>query len=397
MSDVGTIFVFSKRPAARICADLLSLVILTACMSGCGDQVRTPSGEQLAAFERAGTLEESTVDMDRVRKAQLYTGPYRVIPGDVLEFTMPALLRAVTAAELQMAQTPGGNEQPYICRVGTQGTIALPAVGELRVVGLSLAEIEESVIDAYRRYLVLRPSIFARILEYRTSKVYIAGAIKKPGVYTLRADQMTLVSLLAEAGGIVETGAAIVRVVRSEEQSMSGGNHAPHGARHPGPAGPNIADVNQEKESAIVLPVVGMNTPFRDVSLEEGDTVVVEQIQVPWFSVLGLVSRPGNFPYPPTAEYNLAQAIAFAGGLDPVADPHYVTIYRLGEGGAVIRVPMKLVERNELTNALNTSVRPGDVVAVEHTGRTQMNTTINNLLRINAGIYLNGDDLWNND
>jgi len=130
------------------------------------------------------------------------------------------------------------------------------------------------------------------------------------------------------------------------------------------------------------------------MALEEGDTVVVEQTQMPLFSVLGLVSKPGNFPYPPNAEYNLTQAIAYAGGLDPVAEPRYVTIYRLKEDGSVARVSFQLVKEGQLTDALVTPILPGDVVAIEHTPRTRANTVIHDMVRFNTGIYIQGRDLW---
>ncbi|MEN6334771.1 MAG: SLBB domain-containing protein [Phycisphaerales bacterium] len=390
---------FGGRRRKPIRAGLMIVPALIAGLAGCGDRVRAPTEAQLAAFERAGVI-ESTVDIDRVRKAELCTGPYRVVPGDVLEFTMPSLLQAITASELQNAQARDErNDRPYVCRVGAEGMIVLPAVGELKAAGKSLAEIEQDVANAYRRFVVLRPSVFARVLEYRTSKVYIAGAVQKPGVYTLRSDQMTLVSLLTEAGGISEAGAAVIRVVRSEDRSPSGEDRGRDdaGQATASPSGGKRAAAVGARESGIVLPVVGLNTPFRDVALEEGDTVVAEQIQVPLFSVLGLVNHPGNFPYPPAAEYNLTQAIAFAGGLDAVADPRYVTIYRLGGDGSIVRVPLQLIEKNEFTDALSTTIRPGDVVAVEHTPRTRMNTAINNLLRINTGVYVTGNDIWGRD
>jgi len=161
------------------------------------------------------------------------------------------------------------------------------------------------------------------------------------------------------------------------------------------PVGPGAVD--EETATTLVLPVTGFNIPFRDVALCEGDTVVVEHVQEPLFSVLGLVNRPGNFPYPQNAQYNVAQAIAFAGGLHPVADPRYVTIYRLAEDQSVIRVPFRLIEDDQFTDALKTEIRPGDVVAVEKTLRTRTNMMIHNMLRFNMGVYVTGRDLWQND
>ncbi|MGE5293705.1 MAG: SLBB domain-containing protein [Solirubrobacterales bacterium] len=331
---------------------------------------------------------ELAVDMDRIERARLYTGPYRVVPGDVLEFTMAPMMQAVSAAELHAVHTPARDDRPYVSRINSRGAIILPALGELKVEGLSLVEIEERAAEAYQPYVVQQPPIFARVLEYKTAKVYITGAVEEPGVYTLRSDQMTLVSLITEAKGISESGAAVVRIIRSKDQNTSAEGRGSENAGRQG---------RDSSPDDIVLPVVGMNVPFRDVALDEGDTVVVEQIHMPLFSVLGLVVKPGNFEYPPMVEYNLAQAIAFAGGLDPIADPRYATIYRLNGDGSIVRIPFKLVEKNALTEALGTSIRPGDVVTVEHTPRTRLNTNIYNLLRINMGVYLSGDDLWNRD
>lgn len=364
-----------RRAARRGCRLLVAWVVVGLFLwaPGCADQVRQPTTEELAAFERAGQF-APTVDMDRIEKAKLKVGPYRVVAGDVLEFTMPALLRAVTVAQVEAAQGSNAIDAPHPCRVRNGGMIMLPGIGSVKVAGLSLSEIEEQVTDLYEeRCSVQRPSVFVRIAEHRTSKVYITGAVEDPGVYTLQADQMTLSYLLTEAGGISEAGAAVVRIVRSD---------------------PNEAGPGRAEQEPVLLPVVNTNIPFQDVALEEGDTVVVEQTQMPLFSVLGLVSKPGNFPYPPNAEYNLTQAIAYAGGLDPIAEPRYATIYRLQGDGSVARVPFELISKGEFTDALGTPIRPGDVVAIEHTPRTRTNTTINNLVRINTGLYIRGEDLW---
>jgi protein involved in polysaccharide export with SLBB domain len=232
------------------------------------------------------------------------------------------------------------------------------------------------------------------------SKIYIAGAIEKPGVYTLRADQMTLVSLLTEAGGISEAGAAVVRVMRSgsQERTTEPGLLSFGSERASVTSADTATPMQAENQQPppIVLPVVGMNIPFRDVALEEGDTVVVEPVHMPLMSVLGLVQRPGNFPYPPYAQYNLTQAIAFAGGLDMAADPRYVTIYRLSSDGTVLRAPFRLIKDGQLTEALSTPVRAGDVVAIEHTPRTRTNEFINRVFRLNVGAYLRLDDFWDN-
>jgi polysaccharide biosynthesis/export protein len=345
----------------------------------------------MAAFEKAGAP-QLVVDMEGIQKARLCAGPYRAVPDDVLEFTMPALLQAVTAAEVRAAQTQAKETPPYICRVSTEGKISLPAVGELVVAGLSLAEIEQKAIEAYRGCVVLCPSIYVRVLEYKTIRVSIAGAVAKPGVYALHSDQLFLAALLTEAGGIIKEGAAGIRIGRLNRTTPR-----PASSQEPGSA-QAAESVGSDEEEVIstVLPVKGFNIPFRDVALQEGDTVVVEQLQIPLFCVLGLVARPGSYPYPPLAEYTVGQALGFAGGLSQMEDPRYVTVYRLAEDGSVVRVALQLIKKDAFTAALNTPIRPGDVVAVERTPRTRMNAVVNNLVRINTGVYVTGNDLWGN-
>ncbi len=411
MQGIGILSIGGHRPSPR---EILLPWIFMLCLAGCGDQVRELTPEERVAFERVGSI-APVVDMDRIERAILKTGPYRVVPGDILEVTMPVLLQAVTAAEVQSTQRGSQVVNPYLLRVRDNGTIALPAVGPMKVVGLPLSEIEERITAAYKDYVIPHPSVFVRVSEYRTARVYIAGAVKTPGVYSLQADQMTLSSLLTQAGGVAEAGAALVRILRSErlaeaaagpswdalQKVVSDANDRPEVslAAHTAPAEPvpaRGAALERRETKPILLPVVSTNIPYRDVALDEGDSVVVEPVQMPLFSVLGLVSKPGNFPYPPGARYNLTQAIAFAGGLDPVARPYYVTIYRLNEDGSVARAPFRLLQNDKFTEALGTPIRPGDVVAIENTPRTRLNTAIRDIFRVNFGLYVTGHDLWDN-
>jgi protein involved in polysaccharide export with SLBB domain len=150
----------------------------------------------------------------------------------------------------------------------------------------------------------------------------------------------------------------------------------------------------------LVLPVRGLNIPFEDVHLNDGDSVIVERLETQYVSVLGLVSAPGRFPYPAEARYTLAETLALAGGLDLVADPRYVTIYRPKTDGTVASATFQLVnpkKQEELTDRLALILKPGDVVSVEHTPRTRTNVFLDRILRISLGLYINPEELWESD
>jgi len=543
---------------------LFLTLLLSIYLVGCRDRVILPSAAQLIEFENAGPV-HSSVDMDRLVRAKIGGGGYRVVPGDVLELTMPTILRVVTVEEPKIP----GQSTPYVCRVSERGTITLPIVGEIEAAEKSLAEIESAIIDAYYpKYAVTRPSVFARILEYKTAKVSVTGAVEKPGIYELRSDRMSLVALLMEAGGIIDQGAALIRIIHSDETALNNvktpgerlektteqtieqsikpketmlavpsarypfsneievqltfeqptrsnttgrldiikhdgttllteqlditseierevllrklaqkdsrvstgkvnqrlcalaemlkpgsgicnsGNKSTDKKMNPNAelnmaqillAGgfadeninsntePNWSDSEQNstiddalykqlvekyqelidtfgqdkksengkkvpfgklnKHEPLVLPVKGLNIPFADVALQDGDSIIVERLEQPLFTVIGLVNKPGNFPYPPDVQYNLMQALGFAGGLDQATEPRYATVYRLKPDSTVVRAAFKIVDGSKLTDASSTLIKPGDIIAVEHTPRTRTKLFLDRVFRINFGVY----------
>jgi protein involved in polysaccharide export with SLBB domain len=466
--------------------------------------------------------------MDRMVRAKIGGGPYRVVKGDALELTMPAVVRFITAKDINNNTTV----TPYISRVNTNGNITLPIIGDIEAAGRTLSQIESDIIDTYYpKHVVTRPSVFARVLDYKTFTVSISGAVMTPGIYSLQSDQMSLVSLLMQAGGIIDEGAAQIRIIHSDQtisydedavmktakqvlkrrdgrstmspekpaadQIFASENEIPSFFRHAYsssaigalatrqsnkkplteqariknnstqpllvnrlacdkplltahtggelflPAKPigydypnsnlnntaTVANSNLEsnaynlqlstkadegfgkdttqisvsnrrlrsqritetskprKSEPIILPVKGHNIPFTDIALQEGDSVIVERLQLPLFTVMGLVTRPGNFPYLPDVRYTLMQAMGFAGGLNPIVEPRYATIYRLKYDGTCVSATFPIKGKSKLADASNTLIKPGDIIAVEHTPRTRTAQFFDRTFRISIGTY----------
>jgi protein involved in polysaccharide export with SLBB domain len=523
---------------------LIPLVVLSICLAGCGDNVHLPTSQELIEFENAGPI-PPTIDMNRIVRAKIGGGPYHVVIGDALELTMPDIVRFIAAKDLGI----NNPVTPYISRVNENGDITLPIVGDVKAAGRTLSQIELDIINAYYpKHVVTRPSVFARVLEYRTSRVSITGAVKTPGIYYLRSDQMSLVALIMEAGGIIDQGAASIRIIHSDQAVLSNdktvtktaaessgtpkrdfwrlGNPSQH------PTGPsqmsriksaadkvasneneippffkqaysssaigalairqsdknqqkgqtNIINNNQkpllvdrliweeplistpdteqalflqaepvrydypesnlnnadtgtkinshpeintrylqlsakadevfgqdavqtlvnnkpqqaqritdtskpQKSESLILPVKDFNIPFADVELQDGDSVVVERQQPLLCTVMGLVNRPDNFPYPPDVQYTLTQAIGFGGGLNLVADPRYATIYRLKRDGSCVSATFPIRGSAKQEDASNILIKPGDIIAVERTPRTQTALFLDRIFRLNIGTY----------
>jgi protein involved in polysaccharide export with SLBB domain len=106
------------------------------------------------------------------------------------------------------------------------------------------------------------------------------------------------------------------------------------------------------------------------------------------FAVMGLVNKSGVFPYPSDVQYNLMEALGFAGGLDMAADPRFVKIYRQDASGDVISATFG-VDTKSMADAYSLGIKPGDVIYIDHTLHTRINTFLSNAFYIRAGASAN--------
>jgi len=183
------------------------------------------SPEQVEAFERAGPLavEEEIIGLGGVR----HIGPYRVVPGDILEFQMPAVLRVISSEFSEWLKPVYGRQdvEPYLVRVSDSGTITLPIVGQLPVAGKTLSEIESLVIDAYYpKYVVNPPMVVCEVAKYQreSERVFtVMGLVNIPNAFPYPPDvRYNLMEALAFAGGLNMT--ADPRYVKIYRQDDSG-------------------------------------------------------------------------------------------------------------------------------------------------------------------------------
>jgi len=292
------------------------------------------------------------VDLSRLTRARQSGGEYLLTSGDVLKLEMPAAtLSATTRSPDDIVERP--------CRVRDDGTIRLPVIGSMPAAGKTLDQLETDLARAYYpRYVTRRPVIVAKVSRYHTLRVNVLGAVREPGTYELPARDCTLVGALMAAGGLKPHSTATVRL---------------RDAQNPGP--PRV----------VVLPVKGLDIPFADVELADGQTVEVQDRKQEVFTVTGLVKHPGTYPYPPDADYTLMQAIAMGGGVNEVADPLYATIYRRRADGQCVHARLSLADLAG-ADAGQLQLKPGDVIALEHTTRTHMRMLLASMLRLGAGV-----------
>ncbi len=94
-----------------------------------------------------------------------------------------------------------------IGRVDMKGTINLPLLGPIRIVGFTIPEAQRAIEDAYRDGRYLRnPQVTITVEVYAPREVSIQGQIKSPGRYVLPIEQtMTVLELVTKANGFTDT------------------------------------------------------------------------------------------------------------------------------------------------------------------------------------------------
>ena len=85
-------------------------------------------------------------------------------------------------------------------QVADTGTINLPLVGEIAVVGKTAQQVERDLTARLGAKYLQNPQVTVYVKEYNSQQVTISGEIKKPGVFPLKGNT-SLLQLIALAGG----------------------------------------------------------------------------------------------------------------------------------------------------------------------------------------------------
>ncbi len=86
--------------------------------------------------------------------------------------------------------------------VRPDGRITLPLINEVQAAGLTPEQLRDELMTAAAKYVV-DPNVSVFVKAINSRKVFITGAVGKPGVYALTAPT-TVMQLIALAGGLQE-------------------------------------------------------------------------------------------------------------------------------------------------------------------------------------------------
>ncbi len=209
------------------------------------------------------------------------------------------------------------HQQPDLttdARVSERGTIAMPLVGEVKVLGLSPQQAAAHIATGLKQGKFLKnPQVNVAVTTLRSSQVSVLGHVARPGRYPLDDTSSQLSEVIAAAGGITTAGAQQVTVLRGGKEQR--------------------VDV------------------FKPFALKPGDTIHVDRTPVVY--IYGEVTRAGAYPIVP--DMTVMHAIAAGGGITPRGSERRLKLRRPGPDG-------KLVEKDA---HLRDIVKPDDVIFVK--------------------------------
>ena len=150
------------------------------------------------------------------------TGDYKVGPDDVLSITIHDLAGP-------------GKATVKSTRIARTGTVSLPYVGQVKVAGLSEAEVERAIAAAYKaENLIENASVAVEITEARGSRFSVMGDVLNPGSYAVsQGDYRVMDALVAGGAGNEVEEVTIIRPTKPKDGVGAPG--AP-GALEGGPA-----------------------------------------------------------------------------------------------------------------------------------------------------------------
>jgi polysaccharide export outer membrane protein len=288
-------------------------------------------------------------------------------------------------------------------RVSQTGTIGIPLVPvRLYVVGLSELQVQQKVAEVLEANgLVSHPQVMVSVKEKRSKPITVVGAVTHPMVY--QADHpVTLVQVLAEAGGIAPDAGDTVIITREEAQDEVASNEPPEigpedTVSATNPAAPKTTPdqsltsnaaatgINSSENTQPAIPgtepaakqtgapnagseatppsITNSDAPpplantitvnlaellergntENNIQLQAGDVVTIPHAGIVY--ALGAVQHPGGFVSTnDRAQLSTLKVLALAGGLTRIAKKDRAVIIRKDSMGKQLAIPVDLAK-----------------------------------------------------
>ena len=225
-------------------------------------------------------------------------------------------------------------------RVGLDGNISFPFVGEIRAQGLSLADLQKEIERRLGPKYIIDPRVSITVLEYKSRKFFVVGNVQKPGTYPL-TKPIRVVEAISQAGGIASgtmskpLSGAVAVIIRAQP-----------GEKLDQPKMPDKIPASQKITVSLSGALAG--DPKQNLEIKNGDTVYIPNLI---YYVTGEVKKPDRYPY--EENMTVLMAVTTAGGFTDKASPRRTYIIRENSG-----------VKEKVKTGMDDPIRAGDTIVV---------------------------------
>lgn len=226
------------------------------------------------------------------------------------------------------------------------GYVILPQVGRVQVAGKTVGQAEAAVRKALLATQLRRASVmierFDGITDEPGPMIYLSGEFRSPRPYRIPAGTApTLVSVILSAGGVTESA----DLTRVKVMRMAANRSV-------------VEEVNVKKILEGTSGGLG-----NDLTLTEGDVVVVPSGSMNLVYVTGRVKKPGSYRIGENEKLTVYGAILQSGGFDHFASTGSVHVLRAMPDGTKAKLPVSIkdVQKGRRPDVI---LQPNDIVVV---------------------------------
>jgi len=192
-------------------------------------------------------------------------------------------------------------ELSTLVRIGGNGTILFPLIGQVKVAGLTISQVSEKIASLLADGYLVSPQVTIFIEEFRSQKVTVIGQVNKPGLYELNG-YTTLLQVLSNAGDLSKD-AGDKAIIKRKSNSPD------------------------KKETIITIDLkrlIELGDTSYDIPIIDGDSIFVAKAALYYLN--GEVRRPDAYKLEDGT--TVIKAITIAGGFTDKASPSRVRIIR---------------------------------------------------------------------
>ena len=232
--------------------------------------------------------------------------------------------------------------------VERDGTIPLPVLGKVKAEGLTVQQLQETLVDRLKRY-VREPRVNITIAKFRSEPVFVAGAFRAPGIYQLEQHK-TLLDLIT-AVGMQPDASHTIKITRRLDY---GPIPLASAVQQPGAKTTTAEiDISSVKE--------GTN-PVGNLDLKPYDVIFAKQAEMIY--VLGDVNKSGPLEVGDHETLSVLQVLSMSGGLAPQANLEKAVVLRPAlDVNKKTAIPVN-VKRILATRDEDFALKPNDILYV---------------------------------